>query len=94
MTPDPRHLEPWSAAIALAGRLAELGETRLTLHQPGRTSQHFAARSTDLPSVLVAAMSTGSSTLTAETLNIQISLAPAGPRPANARAAQVLGHSG
>ncbi len=86
MTPDPH-----SSAIALAGRLAELGETRLTLHQLGRPSQHLSARSTDLPSVLIAAMSSGPATLTAETLNIQISLTPTGPHPADAQAAHVLG---
>lgn len=80
-----------TTAIALAGRLAELGETRLILLQPGRPAQHLAARSTDLPSILIAAMSTGTATLIAETLNIQIALNLTGPHPADARAAQLLG---
>jgi hypothetical protein len=91
MRPDPAASDPvLAAAIALAGRLAELGETRLTLHQPGLPSQALAARSTDLPTVLTAAMSSGNATLSAETLNIRIALTPTGPHPADAQAANIL----
>jgi hypothetical protein len=87
MTTSDAHL----AAIALAGRLAELGETRLTLLQPGLPPRALTARETDLPATLLAATTTGGATLIAETLNIRITIDASGPHPADAHAASVLG---
>jgi hypothetical protein len=102
MTPDPCH-HPWpgtgdatvnppplSAAIDLAGRLAELGETRLVLIEPGQAPRRFGVRETDLPAVILAAMSRSGATLAAESLDIRITIDVAGPRPADARAAAML----
>jgi hypothetical protein len=80
-----------SAAVALAGRLAELGETRLLLRVPGRAPRRLSPRDTDLPGVMIEAMPAGNASLIAETLGIEIELNPSGPRPADARAAEILG---
>ncbi len=42
-------------AIRIAGILAELGITRLTLHSPGAAPQSLSARATDLPAQIAGA---------------------------------------
>ncbi len=59
-------------AVRLAGNLAELGATRLTLTQPGTAPRELAARLTDLPAVILAAPD--GSVLTASSPPIRITI--------------------